>query len=366
MPAQLMSRLLLMTLADEVGAERLAASKQTLARAEKFFEESAPIWKNAKEKPEITVADAHVTMGRGLLNLGEVEQARKSLERAKALGAGPAVTEQLATIAFKTGRWKDAALGFEEAAKTQRDTPLEQQFETARLLRLTGEAWAGGGRKADAEAAWKRSFSGWEEILSSPQLNPRARSEAMEEAARVLHHLGQVPQSLEAFARAIDIDPDEESVYGDVVAFLVPRGHYQQALDTYHRALTRPEVSTYLKLYLSLWISDAARVRGLAVPGAATEFLAEQATRGTLWQNDLARFAIGDLDWNGIYAKADTRGKRAEAFFYQAMRDYASGDGKAAEKRLRGVIASDMLGFFEFDMARYYLAHGSPAKTKAK
>ena len=223
-PAQLVGRLLIMTLADEITAERVSAAKQTLARTEQFFAETEPLWKGAKDKPELTLADAYVTMGRGLLNLGEVAEARLSLERAEKLGAGPAVTEQLATIAFKTGRWKDAARGFELAAKTPRDTPLEQQFEQARLYRLAGEAWSGGGVKPEAEIAWKRSLGGWEEILSA-QLIPRARSEALEEVGRVLYHLGKRDDALQAFARAIDVDPDEESVYGDVISFLVPRGH---------------------------------------------------------------------------------------------------------------------------------------------
>jgi tetratricopeptide (TPR) repeat protein len=362
-PAQLVGRLLIMTLADEVTAERVAAAKQTLGRAEKHFAETDPLFKG-KEKPELTLADAYVTMGRGLLNLGEVAEARVSLERAEKLGAGPAVTEQLATIAFKTGRWKDAARGFEQAAKAPRDTPLEQQFEQARLYRLAGEAWAGGGVAKEADLAWKRSLGGWEEILSA-QLIPRARSEALEEVGRVLYHLGKTDDAMQAFARAIDVDSDEESVYGDVIAFLIPRGHFNEALDTYHRAIARQEVTTYLKLYLSLWISDAARVRGLPIPQTATDYLGQQAAHGHLWQNELARFAIGDLDWKGLYAKADTRGKRAEAYFYQAMRDAAAGDRASAEDRLRGVVHSDMLGFFEFEMARYYLAHGLPAGKKS-
>ena len=117
-------------------------------------------------------------------------------------------------------------------------------------------------------------------------------------------------------------------------------------------------MTTYLKLYLSLWISDAARVRGFPVPPAATDYLAQQA-HGHLWQNELARFAIGDLDWKGLYAKADTRGKRAEAYFYQAMRDAAAGDRASAEDRLRGVVRSDMLGFFEFEMAAITSRTGS-------
>ena len=52
--------------------------------------------------------------------------------------------------------------------------------------------------------------------------------------------------------------PDLGNTYADVIAFLVPRGELEEALDAYHRALGRSEVIDYLKVYCSLWIIDLA------------------------------------------------------------------------------------------------------------
>ncbi len=45
--------------------------------------------------------------------------------------------------------------------------------------------------------------------------------------------------AIEAFERAIDAAPERGSTYADVLAYLVPRGERDEALDAYHRAVGR-------------------------------------------------------------------------------------------------------------------------------
>lgn len=67
-----------------------------------------------------------------------------------------------------------------------------------------------------------------------------------------------------------------------------------------------------------------------------------------------------------LVERADSRGKRAEAYFYEAMSRYAAGDRARAETLLAEVVATQMLGFFEYDMATYYLKNGAPRAAVAK
>ena len=162
-------------------------------------------------------------------------------------------------------------------------------------------------------------------------------------------------------AAAVDADSNETSVYSDVISFLVTRGLYEDALDAYHRALGRDEVTDYMKVYSSIWMLDLAAIRGLGADTLAQKYL-DQASKGTRWFHQLARFKSGKSTYAETMKAADTRGKRAEAYFYEGMNRYAKGEKRDGDKLLRQVIATQMLGFFEYDMATWYLRNGPPKK----
>ncbi len=344
---------------DLLQAERLDAAAVRMKEIDAFYKDMD---KRFPGKPlERTYGDACLVYGRGLFNQGDVVQATTYLKQAQALGRARA-GEELATIAHKTGRYAEAAQGYEAQAALPRDTPIETTFEGARLKRLAGESWREAGNDAKAQALWKQSLAQWDDILAA-SLQPRARAEAYTESGRLHYDLGETKEALVSLAAAVDADPEETGVYSDVIAFLVTRGHYEEALDAYHRALGRDEVTEYMKVYSSLWMVDLARMRGIS-PDALAEKYLQGASKGTRWYHQLARFKSGKATYADTLAAADTRGERAEAYFYEAMNRYASGDRAAAEDLLRKVIATQMLGFFEYDMATWYLKHGPPKRER--
>src|SRR5262249_22157711 len=246
--AEIAARLYLARLADLLGAERLDAARARMAEVDAFYDDATTRW---KEKPlELTRGDAYLIYGRGLYNQGEVVDARTMLEKAKTLGKAQAA-EEIATMAMKTGKYEEAAAGYEAVAQQARSTPIETTFERARLMRLAGEAWAAAGKTDKAKAAWKQPVRDWDDVLGASSLPPRARAEAFTEAARLAYDLGDVKQSLKAFAAAVDANPDETQVYADAISYLVTRGHYDDALDAYHRALGRNGITDYMKVYAS-------------------------------------------------------------------------------------------------------------------
>jgi tetratricopeptide (TPR) repeat protein len=359
---EILARLYIVRMADLLQAERVDAAKRRMQEIETFYADAAQRW---ADKPlDVTLADAYLAYGRGLYNLGEVDGGVAALERAEKLAPSPAITEELATVALKTGKYADAEKGFVDAALKPRSTPIDTAFDGNRLRRLAGEAAQLSGANARATTYWKRSASEWTEILSA-SLNPRAKAQALTEVGRVYDDLGENDKSLQAMAAALDADPEQIGVYGDVISFLTARSHYDEARDAYHRALGRPEITEYLKVYSSLWIVDLGRVAKRETDPLAVDYLG-QVSRGGKWYQKLARFKLGQLSYDELLARADTRGKRAEAYYYEAMERYARGDRGGAERLLGDVVATQMLGFFEYEMARYYLRHGPPGAPAGK
>ena len=358
---EILARLYILRMADLLTGERIEAGKARMQEIDAYYVDAGKRW---PQKPlEVSLADAYLAYGRGLYNLGEVQAGVIALDRAQKLAPSPAVVEELATVALKTGRYADAERGFAEASEQQRATPIDTAFDGNRLRRLAGEAADLKGDNAKAKNLWKRALTEWTEVLTAVQ-SPRARAVAYTEEARLYYDLAQPVDSLQALAKAVDTDPEQSGVYGDAISFLVTRSHYDEALDAYHRALGRAEVTEYLKVYTSLWLIDLARIEKRDVDNGVQDYLSSVA-KGGRWYHHLARFKLGKLPYPELLAKADTRGKRAEAFFYEAMARYAAGERGDAEKLLKNVVATQMLGFFEYDMARYYLRHGPPGKRLA-
>jgi tetratricopeptide (TPR) repeat protein len=303
-------------------------------------------------------------VGRGYYNAGRLEDARRYLERSLSSGPNVPALELLGQISLKKGEAGQAVALFAKAAAVPRSDQAERLFTQARIQRQLGDANEAAGNANAAETARKSALDDWE-ALAALGLTPEGAAEAGIERAKLLYALGDRDASLRALEKAIDAAPDRGSTYADGIAFLVSRGELEEALDAYHRALGRNEVSEYLKVYCSLWIIDLAHRAGQPEDPLAAAYL--KSTDGAKWYDDLARWATGRQSEKALLEKADSPAKRAEASFYRAMR--ASADGKATEAQAlwREVLHSDMLAFFEYDMASLYLKLGTaPAQPILK
>ena len=109
---------------------------------------------------------------------------------------------------------------------------------------------------------------------------------------------------------------------------------------------------------MSLWMLAEARRIGQSPDPLVREYLASR--KGRLWYHHLARFATGRVDRASLEPRANTRGRRAELLYYTAVLD--NGEPQAIRRLLHGVLDTDMIMFYEYDMAKYWLSEGfSPA-----
>ena len=358
---EVLARLYRLRLAQVVGEENVdvKSMEAQLAKVERFHADAR--MRFAGKQLRISMAEVLYDVGRGYYNSGHLGEARRYLERTLALEASVPGLELLGQLRLKRGEPREAAALFERAITLPQDDAKVRLYWSAKLRRLLGDALEASGDKEPAERARRAAVDDWDHLLAESDLRKEAAAEAALERAKLLYQLGDRDESLESFKQAIDIAPDLGSSYADSIAFLIPRGELESALDSYHRALGRSEVTDYLKVYCSLWIVDLAERAGQPPDPLAQSYL--RSTDGAKWYHDLARWATAREADDALMRRADTPARRAEASFYRAMRAVGRGQLDEAKRLWREVLATEMVAFFEYDMASYYLKLGrAPAQ----
>jgi tetratricopeptide (TPR) repeat protein len=350
---RILAQLYIDRIAELASSDRTGSAARAFIRFEAFHRGAS---KRLGRRLEPDRADALAALGRGLASQGEIDTARRYLERSIAERPTLAALESLGTIEAKRDRFDRAAALFERAVEQPGDEPLDR-YHQCKLLRLLGEARLDEGKGELGKARLRSALVAWHKLSQQVQLPDVLLAESLVEQGKILWRLGDRDTALVAFDAAVDSDPDGASNHADVVAFLIVRNQYDRAVDAYHRALGSRSIGDYFKVYMSLWVMAEARRQGRAVDPIARDFLARR--NGRLWYDDLARFAGGRIDLPRLQSRATTRGRRAELLYYSAVLggDVRSDPGRA-RRLLEKVVSTDMVMFFEYDMAKHWLRNG--------
>ena len=337
--------------------ERPGAAGEALAHLAELDERARATWPD--EPLETTLVDGYAAMGRGLVAIGELEEARDYLARATAGGPHLRALEYLGLLELKLERFDHALTHLGRALDVPPGEPIDR-FDRARILRLFAEAARGAGDEALASAHADEALAAWTEL--DREIGPmRAayQGQMLVEVGKLRWLLGDRDGAIDAFERAVDADPDGATTHTSIVAHLIVRDERGAALDAYHRALGSREIDDYFKVYMSLWVLIDAHLEGRQPDPLARRYLERQA--GRLWHHDLARWATGRAELSELSATAETRARRAELLYYRAMLDAMPAAPRKAEALLRRVLTTDMVMFFEYDMARRWLERGLDA-----
>ena len=329
-------------------------------------------------------ADIDFELARGFVDAGLIDRAEPLFLRARRdAESSVELTLQIGKLVSKRGDAGRAAQILREALDNEeKNAPAEETVPyvegESKLARALGDAYEVAGRIDDARRAWKQAAHGWERLMVEQlrRKNLGASSEATFEVGRLYYLLGRHSDGIQKFNEAIEQNEGRDQTYIDTLAFLVQHGESEAALDVYRRVLAKPTrvVSEYVKVYSSLWILDITR-RGSKTPDATADaFLRSldarklhlRPARAAAWYLPLARYAIGRLTYEQILPLADTAGKRAELYFYEAMRRLAEGRSDDAHELWNKVLETKMFSFFEFDMASRYLRTGAPTSPRAE
>jgi tetratricopeptide (TPR) repeat protein len=299
-----------------------------------------------------TWAEALAAYGRGLAAVGELAAARSELDRSVRLAPNIEALETLGTIALKLGEFDVARRHLERGAGLGGDEPAAQ-YQRAKLLRLAGDAARGAGDSASAMRRWHEALEIWARLGETVDLPPHLAGERFAEIGKLFWGLGMRDEALENFARAIEADPGGAESHVQIIAYMIMQDEVDRARDVFYDALGSDRVSDYHKVYLCLWIVAEDRRNGRPDDRLASEYLAGRD--GPLWYDDVARLATGRATVEALDARATTRARRAELTYYRAVLGPAAQDPGEVRRLLEDVVRTDMVLFFEYDMARRQL-----------
>jgi len=297
-------------------------------------------------------------MGMGEFNAGRIDDAVRHLAASVEERANRPALLQLGIVAERRAQWSEARRLFRKALDMRPDEPRTDAYWRALLLERLGDAHAGEGEMDRASQLWREALASWDTALrpprGTPPLGPSERATAALRKAILFDRLGETDVARDAFLAAVEGARGNREIFARLLSYLVARGHAHEALDVYRRALRQSSLPEEWKIYYALWVVGAQRRGGEAADQDAVAFL--RGVAGNSWQERLARFWSGSVSYDDLLSHAHGAGERAEAHFYQALHLLADGQREPAMALLREVLESNMMGFFEYDMAREMLA----------
>ncbi len=327
-----------------------------LADVEAMHARAAELWRDRPIQPGLP--EAFYAVAEGLYQSGDVADAATLLERSLAIEPAPESIDLLGTIALKRNALAAARSHYKHLEDLPYDDEIAQLLWEARARQQLGEIELRDGNSAAATKHLRVALRLNNDLLARAAVSPRGRAERYTERGKILFTLGDPRAAMTDFHKAADLAPTTVKVYADPLRILVAHGYFDEANEIFRRAMSQASLSDSLKLYFSLWMHELALRQGLTVPTEATEFLADYS--GDDWGTALAAHARGSLDFKGLEAAASNRGERAEAYFYEGLRQWRTGTAKDGSAMMDKVIETQMMGFFEFDMAQRYLRWGGP------
>ncbi len=347
-------------------AGRMEEAAALLKKVETFYR------RQPAKTPRTRLAFSYTTMARGYLTLGNIASANDYLVRSLRMKSSVRALELLGLVASKQGLYLRAEKWFEQALRKTGKSP-EGKIQSARIFRRLAEAKLQHRTGAGAKILLQRSLKEWRRISVDGTLSRVGRAELALERGKVLWLLERFEDAKDAFSQALEY-AEYHGMYMEVVAYLSVQRDYVAALDTYHRALASPKIKERLKTYMSLWIIGLAKREKRTPDSQAFNYL--KTVKGHLWHQSLAKYASGRMGGNQLRQKVKTPGQRAELAYYTA----AVGPRDVGRARtvglLKKVIASNVVLFFEFDMAKDWLNHietnkrnervGTALRVKAK
>jgi predicted negative regulator of RcsB-dependent stress response len=357
---QLLDRQYQRQIFQSIESEALQAARSQLQALERFSTSTRTRF-GTEAVPNL--APVYYAMGHGFYNAGRIGEAEAALRQSLRAKVTPQALLQLSLIYVKSSDFPSALKELNRARALSFADRRERSYWMARSLDLLGTALLGLGDKQGARAANLAALEDWKTILGTVA-DPNLRAEAEIRRAKILFALGRNGAALDALENAIDANASRKETYAEVISLMTTHGHLPEALDAYHRALGRKEVTEYLKTYCSFWVINLARQAKRRPNRLALSYI--QGIDQTKWYGKLAQLVLGKLSYEGLRRDPQlTPEKRAELDYYWAAMVLSKGRLEEAKRLWQHVLQSQMMAFFEYDMAWHHLRFG-PASVRAE
>jgi hypothetical protein len=116
-------------------------------------------------------------------------------------------------------------------------------------------------------------------------------------------------------------------------------------------------------VYFTLWVQFIAARAGQP-PSEEHADLLRRLAGSSRWWGKLASFGAGKIDYDGLLRVASSLGERTEAIYYEGTRRFIAGDAEGAFEQFQRVLDTNMVSFYEYEMARRLLLERSALEAE--
>ena len=335
----------------------------SLARgAETILAERQKRWPDSA--PPIAPNRLEFLIGMLEMNAGHAAEAQQRFENSLEKDENVEALLQLGLLLERTGRPKEAEQRFNRALTLSPSSSLAEDVRRAEILENLGNTSRAQGKSDEMKARYKAALDAWTEARDQVE----GATGAIVEMRRgvLLDNLGRHAQAVDAFENAMNFAPQWRDVYAGILAHLVSGPiDFELASSVWRRSQLHLTLAPEWKVYFTLWIQFITARAG-EPPVKEHSDLLRRLGASSNWWGKLASFGAGELNYAELLSVASSLGERTEALYYEGTRLFIAGDKNGAHKQLQEVLDTNMVSFFEFEMARKLLFEEKRAGAAAR
>ena len=323
-----------------------------LARgAEIILAERQKRWPDSK--PPIALNHLEFLIGMLEMNAGHAAEAQQRFQKSIESEETVEALMQLGLLYERMGRPAEAQKRYRRALGLTPSETLADEVRRAEILENLGNAARAQGKDREMTARYNSALAAWTEARGQVE-GPTGAIVEMRRGV-LLDQLGRHEEAVDAFESAITHAPQWRDVYSGILSHLVSaQPDYELASSVWRRSQLQLNLPPEWKVYFTLWIQFINARAGQAPVDEHTDLL-RRLGGSSNWWGRLASFGAGDLDYAALSAAASSLGEETEALFYQGTQLYIAGDQEGARVHFLRVLDTNMVSFYEFEMARKLL-----------
>lgn len=333
-----------------------------LARgAETILAERLKRWPDSA--PPIAPNQLEFLIGMLEMNAGHASEAQRRFEKSLEADENIEALMQLGLLLERTDRPAEAEQRFRRAFALSPSATLADEVRRAEILENLGNTSRAQGKIGEMKSQYKAALEAWTEARDQVE----GATGAIVEMRRgvLLDQLGRHEDAVDAFQSAMAFAPQWRDVYAGILAHLVSAPvDLELASSVWQMSQLHLNLAPEWKVYFTLWIQFITARAGKP-PVEEHRQLLRRLGGSSNWWGKLASFGAGELDYSGLLSVASSLGERTEALYYEATRLFIEGDEPGSRKQLQQVLDTNMVSFFEFEMARKLLLEEKRAGDRA-
>ncbi len=332
-----------------------------LARgAETILAERQKRWPSSE--PPIEPDQLEFMIGMLEMNAGNPSEARQRFEESLRSDENVAALLQLGLLMERTGKLEEAERNYERALELSPRGTLPENLRRAEIIENLGNVARARGELQQMTDRYEKALASWTEARDQVE-GPTGAIVEMRRGV-LLDQLGRHRPAVDAFESAMTHAPQWRDVYAGILSHLVAaQPDLQLASAVWRRSQLQLSLPPEWKVYFTLWMQFITARAGSAPSDEHTTLL-RRLGENSSWWGKLASFGAGELDYDGLISVASSLGEETEAIYYEGARLFIAGEREDASRQFQRVLDTNMVSFYEFEMARKLLLEKDRRQSK--